>query len=72
MTLSCGAEGRTLGQPVRDHLGRHLRSLYDEVVESQLPRDLSKLVQRLERAIQARTEAPDPAFLAALMDFVPH
>jgi RNA polymerase sigma factor (sigma-70 family) len=72
MTLSFGGESKTLGKPVRDHLGQHLRSLYDEMVGHQLPKDLAKLVQRLERAIQARTEVPDPEFMAALMDFVPH
>jgi RNA polymerase sigma-70 factor, ECF subfamily len=72
MTLSFGGESKTLGKPVRDHLGQHLRSLYDEMVGHQLPKGLAKLVQRLERAIQARTEVPDPEFMAALMDFVPH
>jgi RNA polymerase sigma-70 factor, ECF subfamily len=71
VTLSFESESRTLAKPVRDHLGEHLRSLYLEVVECQLPKDLAKLAQRLERAIQARTEAPDPVFLAALMKFVP-
>jgi len=71
VTLSFEGESRTLAKPVRDHLGEHLRSLYLEVVECQLPKDLAKLAQRLERAIQARTEAPDPVFLAALMKFVP-
>jgi RNA polymerase sigma-70 factor (ECF subfamily) len=72
VTLSFQDEGTALAKPVRDHLGEHLRSLYDEIVGNQLPKDLAKLVQRLERAIQARTEAPDPEFMAALMDFVPH
>jgi RNA polymerase sigma-70 factor, ECF subfamily len=71
VSLSFEGESRTLAKPVRDHLGEHLRSLYLEVVECQLPRDMAKLAQRLERAIQARPEAPDPVFLAALMKFVP-
>ncbi|MGF9761794.1 sigma-70 family RNA polymerase sigma factor [Microvirga sp. 0TCS3.31] len=72
MTLSLGGGGTTLAKPVRDHLGEHLRGFYDDVVGDQLPKALAKLVQRLERAIQARHEVPDPAFMAALMKFVPH
>jgi RNA polymerase sigma-70 factor, ECF subfamily len=72
MTLSFGTESRTLEKPVRDHLGQHLRNLYDQMVGNQLPRDMAKLAQRLERVIQARTEVPDPAFMAALMKSVPH
>jgi RNA polymerase sigma-70 factor (ECF subfamily) len=72
MTLSLQGRGTALAKPVRDHLGEHLRDFYDSVVGDQLPRDLAKLVQRPERAIQARHEVPDPAFMAALMKFVPH
>lgn len=72
MTLLFGSEAGTLGQPVRDHLGEHLRSLYQETVNSHLPKDLAGLVRRLERVIQARTEAPDPVFMAKLMKAVPN
>jgi RNA polymerase sigma factor (sigma-70 family) len=72
MALSFEAEGGTLEKPVRDHLGEHLRALYRDLLEGQLPRDLSSLVHRLERAIEARQEAPDPAFMAELMKAVPH
>ena len=65
-------DGRTLDQSVRDHLGQQLRDLYHELIGDSLPADLADLTRRLERAIQARNEAPDPAFMAALMEAVPH
>ena len=72
MTLLLDGGSRTLEQPVRDHLGQQLRDLYHELIGDSLPTDLANLVRRLERAIQARNEAPDPAFMAELMDAVPH
>jgi RNA polymerase sigma-70 factor (ECF subfamily) len=72
MPLGFDNENKVLGKPVWDHLGEHLRSLYGELLGDALPLDLSKLVRRLERAIRARSEAPDPAFQAELMQAVPH
>lgn len=72
MALSFDSESRALGKPVRDHLGKHLREYFHELVSDSLPADLDRLVSRLERAIQSRSEAPDPAFMAGLIGAVPH
>ena len=72
MTSLFDGGSRTLGEPVRDHLGKQLRDFYHELIGDSLPIDLADLTRRLERAIQARNEAPDPAFMAALMEAVPH
>jgi RNA polymerase sigma-70 factor, ECF subfamily len=72
MALLIDDGSRTLGQPVRDHLGKQLRDFYHELIGDSLPTDLASLVRRLERAIQARNEAPDPSFMAELMEAVPH
>jgi RNA polymerase sigma-70 factor (ECF subfamily) len=63
---------RMLDPSVRDHLGQQLRDFYHELIGDSLPANLADLTRRLERAIQARNEAPDPAFMAALMEAVPH
>jgi RNA polymerase sigma-70 factor (ECF subfamily) len=72
MALSFDSESRALGKPVRDHLGKHLRSFYHELVGDSLPADLARLVNRLERAIQTRNTAPDRAFMAEMIEAVPH
>jgi RNA polymerase sigma-70 factor (ECF subfamily) len=72
MALLIDNGSRTLEQPVRDHLGEQLRDFYHDLIEDSLPTDLANLVRRLECAIQARNEAPDRAFMAELMEAVPH
>ena len=72
MALLVDNRGRTLEQPVIDHLGQQLRDFYHKLIADSLPTDLAGLVRRLERAIQARNEAPDPAFMAELMEAAPH
>jgi RNA polymerase sigma-70 factor, ECF subfamily len=72
MALSIDDGSRTLEQPVRDHLGQQLRDFYHELIGDSLPTDLVELTRRLERAIEARNEPPDPAFMADLMEAVPH
>jgi len=72
MALLFDDESRTLEQPIRDHLGQQLRDFYHELIGDSLPTDLADLTRRLERAIQARNEAPDPSFMAELMAAVPH
>ncbi len=71
MALSFDHESRALGKPVRDHLGKHLRDFYHELIGDSLPADLAKLVRRLERTIQDRGEPPNPAFMAGLLEAVP-
>jgi RNA polymerase sigma-70 factor, ECF subfamily len=72
MALLIDDGSRTLAQPVREHLGEQLREFYHELIGDSLPSDLADLTRRLERAIQARNEAPDPTFMAELMEAVPH
>jgi RNA polymerase sigma-70 factor, ECF subfamily len=71
MTLSLDDENNALGKSVRDHLGKHLRDFYHDLIGDSLPADLASLVRRLERMIQDRNEAPDPAFMAGLTEAVP-
>ena len=71
MTLSLDDENNALGKSVRDHLGKHLRDFYHDLIGDSLPADLASLVRRLERMIQDRNEAPDPAFMAGLIEAVP-
>jgi RNA polymerase sigma-70 factor (ECF subfamily) len=54
------------------HLGEHLRDLYGNVISADLPRDLTKLIERLKKAIRARNEPLEPAFIADLVRCVPH
>ena len=61
-----------LDDTVRAHLGMHLRHLYSDVIQANLPHDLTKLVLRLESVIRARTERPDPTFLNDLLRCVPN
>jgi RNA polymerase sigma-70 factor, ECF subfamily len=61
-----------LPDEVREHLGNHLRDIYDDFISTALPRDLTKLVDRLEKAIRARNEPLDPAFVHDLFRSVPH
>jgi RNA polymerase sigma-70 factor, ECF subfamily len=62
----------SLEDTVRAHLGTHLRQLYSEMVQANLPQDLTRLVLRLESVIQANTEQPDPAFMNDLLNLVPN
>jgi RNA polymerase sigma-70 factor (ECF subfamily) len=71
MALSFDDESRALGKPVRDHLGKQLRDFYHDLIGDSLPTDLTRLVRRLERALQDRNEAPNPAFMADLLEAVP-
>jgi RNA polymerase sigma-70 factor, ECF subfamily len=71
MTLSFDDESRALGKPVREHLGKHLRDFYHELIGDSLPADLASLVRRLERALQDHDEPPNPAFRAGLIEAVP-
>jgi len=71
MALSFDDESRALGKPVRDHLGKQLRDFYHDLIGDSLPADLARMVRRLERALQDRNEAPNPAFMAELLEAVP-
>jgi RNA polymerase sigma-70 factor (ECF subfamily) len=54
------------------HLGEQLRSLYQDLIDGELPKDLVRLTERLEKAIRARSEPVDPTFINDLSRSVPH
>ncbi len=41
--------GAALPADVQDHIGRHLRALYDEVMQAPIPDRFLKLLEELER-----------------------
>ena len=61
-----------LGDAVRQHLGCKLRGIYDNLIASDLPQDLIKPTERLERAIRARRDSADPGFVQELLQCAPH
>jgi RNA polymerase sigma-70 factor (ECF subfamily) len=61
-----------LGVAVREHLGRQLRGVYSDLLASDLPRDLGKLIGRLDSAIRIRQEAPDLGFVEDLLKATRH
>lgn len=63
--------GIYLDEAVQRHLGQQLRALYGEPVDATVPRELTRLLDRLTKAIQARTEPVDQAFVDAILDKVP-
>jgi hypothetical protein len=44
---------RGAGKTVSEAIGRQLRAIYDEVLSEPVPKDLSDLVRRLEKAPSA-------------------
>jgi RNA polymerase sigma-70 factor (ECF subfamily) len=53
------------------HLGDHLREMYADLVEENLPRGLLGLLKRLCQVIRAHEEPPDQAFINDLMAALP-
>lgn len=60
-----------LDNSIRLHLGNQLRSLYGDPAGEKLPRDLSKLVDRVAQVIRAHTEPVDQAFIDGVMEALP-
>jgi RNA polymerase sigma-70 factor (ECF subfamily) len=57
-----------LGDAVREHLGQQLRGVYSDLIASDLPQDLARLIGRLESSIRIPGEPHDPAFVQELMN----
>jgi RNA polymerase sigma-70 factor (ECF subfamily) len=70
-----GAEFRppnpiVLGDVVREHLGQQLRGVYSDLIVSDLPQDLVKLIGRLESSIRIPKDPRDPAFVQDLLNSI--
>ena len=61
-----------LGNAVREHLGQQLRGVYSDLLASDLPKDLGKLIGRLDSAIRIRQEPPDLGFVEDLLKATRH
>jgi RNA polymerase sigma-70 factor (ECF subfamily) len=61
-----------LGDAVREHLGQQLRGAYSDLIVSDLPSDLVRLIGRLESSIRVRTDPLDPGFVQDLLNSIHH
>jgi len=61
-----------LGPDIQEHLGRHLRAIYDETAAEHLPDRLKDLVRQLEEALAAKGEAIEPAFRDGILKALPN
>ena len=52
-----------LGDVVREHLGQQLRGVYSDLIVSDLPADLVRLIGRLESSIRIPEDRHDPGFV---------
>jgi RNA polymerase sigma-70 factor (ECF subfamily) len=56
-----------LGDAVREHLGHQLRGVYSDLIASDPPQDLAKLIGCLNGAIHVAKDPPDPGFIQELL-----
>jgi len=68
-----GAEFRppnpiVLSDTVREHLGQQLRGVYSDLIASDLPQDLARLIGRLESSIRVPKAPHDPDFVQELLN----
>jgi RNA polymerase sigma-70 factor, ECF subfamily len=61
-----------LGDAVREHLGQELRGVYSNLIASDLPPALVKLIGRLESSIRVRTDPLEPRFVQELLQSTRH
>ncbi len=61
-----------LGDAVRDHLGQQLRGVYSDLIVSDLPPELVKLIGRLESSIRIPKGPHDPDFVEELLQSTRH
>jgi RNA polymerase sigma-70 factor (ECF subfamily) len=61
-----------LERTIQEHLGRQLRASYEDLCSSQLPRQLTVLLARFERALAAKGEYVNPDFRDGLMAALPN
>src|SRR5215218_3405012 len=59
-----------LGDVVREHLGQHLRGVYSDLIVSDLPSDLVRLIGRLESSIRIPEDRHDPGFVQDLLNCI--
>ncbi|WP_457090389.1 sigma-70 family RNA polymerase sigma factor [Microvirga sp. P5_D2] len=60
-----------LGDVVREHLGQQLRGVYSDLIVSDLPSDLVRLIGRLESSIRIPHDPHDPDFVDELLNSIP-
>jgi RNA polymerase sigma-70 factor, ECF subfamily len=70
-----GAEFRppnpiVLSDTVREHLGQQLRGVYSDLIVSDLPQDLARLIGRLEDSIRVPRDPYDPDFVQELLNSI--
>src|SRR5215210_4437901 len=61
-----------LGDVVREHLGQQLRGVYSDLVASDLPPDLVRLIGHLESSIRIPKGPRDPGFVEELLQSTRH
>jgi RNA polymerase sigma-70 factor, ECF subfamily len=61
-----------LGDVVREHLGQQLRGVYSDLLVSDLPSDLVRLIGRLESSIRIPEDRHDPGFVQDLLNSIRH
>jgi RNA polymerase sigma-70 factor, ECF subfamily len=61
-----------LGDVVREHLGQQLRGVYSDLIVSDLPSDLVRLIGRLESSIRIPEDRHDPGFVQDLLNSIRH
>jgi RNA polymerase sigma-70 factor (ECF subfamily) len=61
-----------LGDVVREHLGQQLRGVYSDLIASDLPSDLVRLIGRLESSIRIPEDRHDPGFVQDLLNSIRH
>ncbi|MFL5193738.1 MAG: hypothetical protein ACJ8CG_12040, partial [Microvirga sp.] len=59
-----------LGDVVREHLGQQLRGVYSDLIASDLPADLVRLIGRLESSIRIPEDRHDPGFVQDLLNSI--
>ncbi|WP_114946299.1 sigma-70 family RNA polymerase sigma factor [Microvirga calopogonii] len=61
-----------LGDVVREHLGQQLRGVYSDLIVSDLPSDLVRLIGRLENSIRIPHDPHDSGFVQDLLNSICH
>jgi len=61
-----------LGDVVREHLGQQLRGVYSDLIVSDLPPELIRLIGRLDSSIRIPEDRHDPGFVQDLLNSMRH
>ncbi|MFL5021934.1 MAG: sigma factor, partial [Microvirga sp.] len=59
-----------LGDVVREHLGQQLRGVYSDLIASDLPQDLARLIGLLESSSRISKDPHDPDFVQELLNSI--